>query len=115
MSVIAFPSRAASTLHGDVPPCPAPCQVIGFPGSPTGLTPADMATLRALQRALGSGWFCETHRDPDGELWAVIGSRRGRSAGDTFLVYRQATRVVFFQLDADGQRAVGIRERAEHR
>ncbi len=108
MSVLAFPCRPRRADPGPRLPDPAPSEVIPFPGSPKGLTPADVDTLLALRKALGGGWFCEMHRDPGGELWAVIGSTRGRSAGDAFLIYRHATRVVFFQLDADGKRAVGI-------
>ena len=107
MSVVAFPSSPSRVHQCDLLADPAPSQVISFPGAPKGLTPVDVDTLRALQRALGSGWFCDMHCDPDGALWAVIGSRLGRSAGDAFLVYRRGARVVFFQLDADGQRAVG--------
>ncbi len=105
MSVLAFPSHAHSAPSPDA----GPAQVIPFTGSPKGLTPADVCTLRQLMKALGRHWFWELRRDPDGALWGLIGSRRGHDVSDAFLVYRRTPGVVFFVLGPEDQQALGIR------
>jgi hypothetical protein len=106
MSVVTLPARRPSVRRCAPSPAPTSAVVIPFPRSPKGLTQADVATLRAVATGLGSGWFCDVHRDPDETTWAVVGSRRGHSAGDAYLVYRRPSGVVFFELDAAGKRAV---------
>ena len=107
MSVLEFPDRLASAHHRDLPPDPASSEVIPFPVPPNGLTPSDLSALGALMEALGDDWLCETQCEPDGDLWAVIGRRRGRSAHHGFVVYRHGTKLILIDLAAELPQARG--------
>jgi hypothetical protein len=69
--VVAFPCQRASA-HQPVPPDPMSAQVIRFPSASDSLTTRDLDALAALTSAANGEWRCETERDGNWGLSAII-------------------------------------------
>jgi hypothetical protein len=69
--VVAFPCHRESA-HQDVPPDPPSAQVIRFPSASDSLTKLDLEALAALTSAARCEWRCETERDGNWGLSAIL-------------------------------------------
>jgi hypothetical protein len=69
--VVAFPCHRESA-HRDVPPDPSSAQVIRFPSASDSLTKRDLEVLAALMAPANGEWLCETERDGNWGLSAII-------------------------------------------
>ena len=70
--VFAFPYREASAHQRMPPPPPRSAEVIRFPPAADSLTRADVDVLVAAMSDLSDEWRCETERDSNWGLSAII-------------------------------------------
>jgi hypothetical protein len=69
--VVAFPCHRESALR-EVPPVPPAAQVIRLPSASDSLTKRDLEVLAALMATANGEWLCETERDGNWGLSAII-------------------------------------------
>jgi hypothetical protein len=96
--VVAFPCHLASAHHA-VPPdqlsARPSAQVIRFPSASDSLTQHDLEALAALMSAAAGEWLCETERDGNWGLSAIIvPARRGGHDYAAFLVCRSNSKLL---------------------
>lgn len=96
MPVVAFPCRPPGIPPDTSQRCSASAQIIPFPRqSPDSLTNPDLHVLWGLMSHLGDRWVCETHRDSNGDLCALIAPRNPPpDAYTAYLVRRSSWRLV---------------------
>jgi hypothetical protein len=115
-TVVEFPYRRASVHHRLPPPDPPCTKVIRFPGVSARLTERDLDALVALAASARSEWRCETERDGNGNLSAIIVS--GKPEGDdwaAFLICRGGRKLLLInaQRAADWRMLGGFDDMAD--
>jgi hypothetical protein len=70
--VVDFPYRQASAHQGMPAPAPRSADVIRFPSATDSLSRADIDVLAAVTAGLKGRWRCETERDGNWGLSAII-------------------------------------------
>ena len=112
--VVAFPCHRASA-HQDVPPDPPSAQVIRFPSASDSLTKHDLEALAALMSAANGEWRCETERDGNWGLSAIIvpGKPEGHDYA-AFLVCRSNSKLLLIDARLSARwRRLGVFDDAE--
>jgi len=84
--VVAFPCRQVSAHPAMPPPAPASGQVIRFPALSDSLTRPDIEALAAVTSGSKGAWHCETERDGNWGLSALV-VPAGRPSGHDYAAF----------------------------
>lgn len=112
--VVAFPCHLASA-HQEGPPDPPSAQVIRFPSASDSLTKHDLEALAALMSAANGTWRCETERDGNWGLSAIVvpGKPEGHDYV-AFLVCRSNSKLLLIDARLSARwRRLGVFDNAE--
>ena len=84
-AVVQFPHTRSGAHHRDPPTKPASFRVIRFPNPSDSLTRDDLDALAGLTATASGKWLCETTRDDNWDLSAILVS--GRTDSHEYAAY----------------------------